>query len=800
MAGVSMNRRNFLKAAAAGTVQPVLRNASGQGQPQGRSDLRQATVLLRPGELPNAEKTAATVLVEEISKRTGIQLRTSTSWPESGAVIAITSEPRVAGWRHTIPAPGTDGASRPDGYRLSVDSTGRSPIVWIAGADARGALFGVGRLLREVDWSQGRLAFASPLDVQSAPAYPIRGHQLGYRAQANSYDAWNPAKFEQYIRELTFFGANSVEGIPFQDERETPVMKFSRREMNRAIGDICHRYGLDYWLWLPAEFDLRDKAARTRLLDRCDELFRDCRDVSGIFFPGGDPGQNPPELVLPFLEDLARRMLPLHPKARIWLSLQWFTPPQIDSVYQYLDREAPPWFAGLIAGPSGPPIVATRQRLAKKYKLRLYPDITHNVRCQYQIRAWDQAYALTLGREAINPRASEYAAIHNRFARFSDGFISYSDGVHDDINKTVWSALAWEPSMAVRDILVEYARVFWHPSIAEDAADSILALEKNWQGPLADNGAVEGTLLGWRELERKAPQLAGDWRWQMCLLRANYDAYIRRRLIHETKLELEANAIMALVEDTNADAAMAQAMKVLNAAVVQPPSPELRARIEDLCERLYRSVGLQTSVGKYHAIGAERGAVLDFVDYPLNNRWWIEDEFRKIRGIEDEAQKRCRLRELAAWEHPGPGSYYDDVGNASKSPHVVTAAMNGASRGEVREPEPTYWWWDQGKSRARLSWQVTMWPAAMVYEGLAEDGTYVVRSCGFGQALLRINGERVEPAIDGKAMGEIKEFPVAPKDLKGGKLVLTWDRPTNEGHLNWRNRSRLAEVWLVRKG
>src|SRR6476646_8428817 len=107
------------------------------------------------------------------------------------------------------------------------------------------------------------------IDIATAPAYAIRGHQLGYRAQANSYDAWDAAQFEQYIRELTFFGVNSIEAIPFQDLRPTPVMKVGRREMNKAIGEICLRYGLDYWHWLPAEFDLRQTGERTRLLEQC---------------------------------------------------------------------------------------------------------------------------------------------------------------------------------------------------------------------------------------------------------------------------------------------------------------------------------------------------------------------------------------------------------------------------------------------------------------------------------------------------------------------------------------------------
>ncbi len=757
-------------------------------------DLHDATVVIRPGDRPNAEKTAAIVLLEELQKRTGLELKTSTTWPKNGPVIAITSKASVPEWAHAIP-PLT--VNKPDSYRLFADVA--SNTVWIAGADPRATLYGVGQLLRRLDWSGGKLSLDSSIDITTSPAYPIRGHQLGYRAQANSYDAWSPAQFEQYIRELTFFGVNAIEGIPFEDDRPTPVIKFSRREMNRAIGDICHRYGLEYWIWLPAVFDLKDTAKRTQLLNQFAEFSRDTTELSGIFFPGGDPGSNPPELVLPFLEDVAKQMQPAHPQAKVWLSLQWFTKPQVDSVYQYISQSKPPWFAGLVAGPSGPPIPETRQRLPKQYKLRLYPDFTHNKICQYQVPSWDLAYSLTLGREAINPRPAEFTMIHNRFAPYSDGFISYSDGVHDDVNKTVFSSLSWDPSTAVRDILIDYGRVFFAPATGDRAADGILALERNWRGALIDNGGVDGTLLLWQQLERENPRLESNWRWQMCLLRANYDAYVRRRLLYETQLEKNANVLLAASTKAGSEKTMTAATDVLNQSVKQPASPELRARIVDLCEKLFQSIGLQTSVEKYHAINAERGAVLDFIDLPLNNRWWLEDEFKKVRSLSSESAKVSRLQTLAFWENPGPGSYYDNVGNIAKSPRVVRSDSEGTERGLIRESEPSFWWWDQGKSRTRLSFQVTLWPREVVYEGLDPKATYVVRSSGYGQALLRVNGERVEPASDGKEMGDVKEFPVAAKYFQDSKLVLTWDAPVNESKLNWRNKSRLAEVWLIKK-
>ncbi len=763
-------------------------------------DLANAVVVSRPGELPDVEKTAAIVLVEELQKRTGIRLAMSTRWPETQPVIAITCQTSVPGWKRRVPVrEGHDlPETRADGYRLYVDETSRaSPVVWIVGANARATLYGVGDLLRRIDWSRGRLTLDAPLDAATAPAFSIRGHQLGYRAQANSYDAWDPAQFEQYIRELTFFGVNSIEGIPFQDDRTTPVMKFPRRDMNRAIGEICKRYGLDYWVWVPADFNLKDEVRRRELLERCAQFFEDTPELTGLFFPGGDPGGNPPQLVFPFLEEIARLLRSTHPQARIWLSLQQFRQPDIDYVYDYINRQQPPWLGGLVAGPSSPALRQMRSSLPKQYKLRDYPDLTHNKLCQYEVPEWDQAFALTEGREAVNPRPVEYAATFHRFSGYTDGFISYSDGIHDDVNKTIWSALSWDPNQSVRGILIDYARVYFSPRVAEDAATAILALEKNWHGTLVDNGAVDGTLLQWQHLERAAPELESNWRWQMCLLRANYDAYIRSRLIYEAALESEANGILADSAKRGSGHAISAATDVLNRAVRQPVRSDLRNRIFNLCDKLFHSIGLQTSVPKYFAIGEERGAVLDFVDYPLNNRWWLEDQFAAIRQLRGEDEKNRRLHELAIWEHPGPGSFYDDLGNIAKSPHVVHLdPENGPVL--TREPGVTFWWWDQGKSRARLSWQVTSWPAALVYEALDPNASYLVRSTGAGQALLRINGDRVEPTLDGKEMGDFKEFPVAATYVKDRRLVLTWDRPANEENLNWRKKSRLAEVWLIK--
>ncbi len=60
------------------------------------------------------------------------------------------------------------------------------------------------------------------------------------------------------------------------------------------------------------------------------------------------------------------------------------------------------------------------------------------------------------------------------------------------------------------------------------------------------------------------------------------------------------------------------------------------------------------------------------------------------------------------------------------------------------------------------------------------------------------DGERISPRVDGKEIGEFKEFKVPSAIIQDRKLTLTWDPPTDEAHLNWRQQSRLTEIWLLK--
>ncbi len=734
-------------------------------------------------------ETVIQILQEEIAKRTSIRLP-NVNTTDKQAIIALVSvdDVNLSG----LVVPKQSGENLPEtkheGYRITVDKQADKQIIWLIGADQRGILFAAGQFLRTASLSKGKIVFDPKNEIATAPAYPIRGHQVGYRNTANSWDSWTPAQFERYFRDLAMFGTNAIENIPFQDGPLGPHMKFSCKDMNLKLSEICNKYDLDYWVWTPADGDLSKQEVFDAEVKKHAEFYKSTPRLNGIFFPGGDPGDNHPKYVLPFLKAIASELKKYHPNAGVWISLQGFSYEQVDYFYDYINKNNPEWLAGVVSGPSSPDMAETRFRLPAKYKHRHYPDLTHTVRCQYPVENWDQAFALTEGREVCNPQPFYYAKIHNRFAPFTDGFISYSDGSHDDVNKVVWSQMAWNPGQDVTQVLEEYCRYFFGSSVASEAANGILALERNWVGPIEENGGIGTTLSFWKNLEQKHAELKSNWRWQQLVMRAYYDTYIRRRKIYEQNLEKEANQILAKAPALGSAIAMDEALSVVCKADKELVSPELRQKVFDYCEELWKSIGAQTSVKKYNASGPERGAILDYIDYPLNNRWWLADEFDKIRKMGTEQEKLARLEVIATWENPGLGSYYDNVSDLSKGPHVKTRTDDGTDVA----------WWDSGLSRKRLSTQLFQNFPRLEYTDLDPNGRYLIRIAGYGEALVRADGERLEPIVYNKGLEEFKEFLVNQKYVSDGKLVITFDQP-EESKLNWRQQSKVCDVWLLKK-
>ncbi len=160
------------------------------------------------------------------------------------------------------------------------------------------------------------------------------------------------------------------------------------------------------------------------------------------------------------------------------------------------------------------------------------------------------AYALTEGREIINPRPVDQANILRQSLSTTAGFITYSEGCNDDVNKFVWSALGWDPDQPVAQVVRSFSRYFIGASQESGFAQGLLNLELNWRGPLATNEQVDVTLAQFRDMESTAsPFVLENWRWQQAMYRAFYDAFVRRRLLEETAVLNRARDLLSRVWD-----------------------------------------------------------------------------------------------------------------------------------------------------------------------------------------------------------------------------------------------------------
>src|SRR5262249_45761047 len=258
---------------------------------------------------------------------------------------------------------------------------------------------------------------------------------------------------------------------------------------------------------------------------------------------GGDPGHTKPSVLFPFLEKQAANLRKHHPKAQLWVSPQGFSHSWMEEFVSLVKRE-PAWLSGVVHGPQVRlSLPQLRAALPARYPTRASPDITHSRTCQYPVPDWDVAFAVTIGREGCNPRPLQMAHIFKYARPHTAGFITYSEGCHDDVNKVVWSALGWDEKADVRDVLREYGRYFIGPAFADRFADGLLGLERDWPGPVLENAGIGEPLTLFWALEREAgPREKLNWRFQQALYRAYYDAYVRARLTAETERHAAALA------------------------------------------------------------------------------------------------------------------------------------------------------------------------------------------------------------------------------------------------------------------
>jgi hypothetical protein len=771
-------------------------------------DLTAAAVVTPPG-LAGPEAKAAQMLVEEVGRRSHVNWGRTDVWPAGKPVVVVGPADRVQRLlaENGVLLPKSKGGV--EGFRIGVIGDAAAPIVWVAGNDSRGTLFGVGRLLRELRIERTRVSLPANFHEESAPHTPLRGHQLGYRPKTNSYDGWTAAMWEQYIRDLAVFGCNAIELIPprSDDAADSPHFPIPPLRMMTEVSRIAAEYGIAVWAWYPAmDSNYADPKTVEFALKEWGEVFKALPRLDAVFVPGGDPGHTRPKVLFELLEKQTANLRKYHPKGQMWVSPQSFDRERLDEFVGLLKAE-PAWLAGVAAGPQvRVDLPELRKLVPAKYAIRDYPDITHSRHCQYPVPDWDVAFALTIGREGSNPRPTQMAAIFHHARPHTNGFITYSEGCHDDVNKMVWSALGWDERADVHDILRQYARYFIGPQFEDRFADGLLGLEKNWVGPVLENAGIDETLDRFREMERDAsPPVKLNWRFQQAIYRAYYDGYVRARLKHEMDVDAAARAKLKDAMATGSLKAIGEAEAILDRAAKEPAGRELRARTGELAEALFQSIHAQLSVGKYRAIAVERGATLDTIDVPLTDAAWLRKQLAEIRKLPDEQARLARLNVALNRTDPGPGGFYDDLGDPKRQPHLVRGAAWEKDPAFYTSPLVGFGFRGFGPGSAPRAWwhhAETLFdqPLLMRYPKLDPKASYRVRVVYGAERARKVklmaNNKWEVHSYLSKPHQEL-EFDIPPDATASGSLTLSWSPEPGAGGTG--RGCQVAEVWLLKK-
>lgn len=763
-------------------------------------------------------KKVVEVLQEEVQTRSGLVWKESKKIGKDSQMQFILA---YANETQNLPAAWTKGLGKlkkigSEGYQLLVLDDAKKVLV--IAQDKRGALFGVGKLLRKMEIRNNEVLLPVALQLSSTPTYEIRGHQLGYRPKTNSYDAWSVAQFDQYIRELAIFGANSIEIMPprTDDDFTSKHMQLPAIEMIKEQSRICDEYDLDVWMWYPNLGDDYKSKARIKVeLDERREVFASVPRLDHLFVPGGDPGDLEPDVLFNWLNTVAGVMREYHPNAKIWISPQVFRPTQewFDKFYDYINEE-PDWLGGVVFGPwVKPTLPEIRSRVNANIPIRKYPDITHSLSSQYPIPKWDLAQTITLGRECINPRPGDEKIIHNALDQHANGSISYSEGTNDDVNKFVWSDQDWDPETPVIETLRDYARFFISPDHTEEIAQGMMMLEKNIQGPLLTNEKVKQSLWQWQEIEDNATEsMKKNFRYQMGLIRAYYDVYTQNRLIYETNLEREARAHLTTAGDIGSDKAIKACRETLALAWKEKIDAEYRQRCLVLADDLFASIGAQLTIEKHGAMGG-RGNFIDFMDNPLNDVAWILSELKKVEKLKSESDKTQAIHAMLQRNNPGAGGFYDNFGNAQSWDRVLGSKALSEDPGDLNSPRVSFgvglkdreWVHEitatgfEGDA-APMSWmnQVTTLydqPLQIHYDNLDAEASYKVKVAYTGRfrAQMKMMADDIMlHDITKTGVQPFYEFQIPKETLKDGKVTFTWT--CGEGERG----SQVSEIWIIK--
>jgi len=451
-----------------------------------------------------------------------------------------------------------------EGYEISDGPNGE---ILIAGNDERGLLYGVGAFLRSARYQPGSFE-PGAWRGKSVPASPLR---IAYLAShtGNWYENAPTESVQRYIEELGLWGYNTVmvacateQFDSFSDPKSQQLIVHVRSilKASKQIGlktALVH-CGNNTYKSLPAELGAIEAGSKqiTALgTHACPHkpgvrelLLREWAEVLEAFRPVGldyvcfwpyDNGGCNCEFCRPWgsngyislCKDMAAKFREFYPKGDVILSAWRFLAGEWHDLYDVLGKD-PGWAQYMLANSCrGFPddVAKSNEETIKRgtpanLTLMVFPEIS-----MLGMWPWGGRGATFL----IDNTKKDIAKARELGAA---GFMTYSEGIYEDVAQVIWVQSFWDPKRSVDDILQEYARYEYDPQVLPEILDVIKLLgsmqevslkSKKFSEQEAGAGKRCGDFV--EAIEPKLPAyVRASWRWKLFANRCRIESSLRQ--------------------------------------------------------------------------------------------------------------------------------------------------------------------------------------------------------------------------------------------------------------------------------
>lgn len=349
------------------------------------------------------------------------------------------------------------------------------------------------------------------------------------------------------------------------------------------------------------------------------------------------------------------------------------------------------------------------RELPPERRLLFFTDLTHWVYSQYGLMdhdliadrdgqlppMWDRwmydsrpdpAMQQVYDRRTFHARPRAYHRVFQHVMRYGLGDVAYSEGHHDHFNQWMWQRLMWDPHQSAEDVVQAYCQYHFGPQAAETMSQAVLLLEQNLSQPIADNSGIDRLIELVESAGHQMPEQykQSNYLWLQYLQRGLIDKVIQLKVSSQTAMEKQAIQALSqglesvqLAEAGQLAEAVQAASEVVNGQSETTEILELQNRAEQLGKQSDELFGV-------------RNEGLFRLDQDFVGLGWLRREIAKMQKLVQDQQTQVQVQQEAAkpppaaieelrrlvkrvvhYEDPGPGGYYDDLGDPRRSPRLV---------------------------------------------------------------------------------------------------------------------------------